>query len=249
MLTNDYCVCIRAIDFSETSQVLTIFARRTGKVTAIAKGAKRKKSPFGGPVDVFSCGNVTFSDSGTDKLATLVEFEPVTGIIDTSVLARDIFILNSCLFATELVNVLTTDFDPHQGLFDGFLKFLHDVTELEISKDRVLAHLVLFQLCLLREIGLSPVLDHCVNCKIPSSPRWQEAYFSNNARGLLCRDCQGTFPDRIGLTLRIMRYLADMELALSAREPEIRQIEKILISYITDVLGRRPKMAKYILNS
>ena len=41
MLINDQAVCIRTIDYSETSQVATFFARNTGKLTVIAKGAKR----------------------------------------------------------------------------------------------------------------------------------------------------------------------------------------------------------------
>jgi DNA repair protein RecO (recombination protein O) len=251
MLTNDYGVCIRAIDFSETSQVVTLFTRQTGKVTAIAKGAKRQKSPFGGPVEIFSCGNVTFSDSGRDKLATLVEFELLADIVNTSALASDIFILNSCLLAAELVNSLTNDYDPHPGLFDALLKFLNDVTGLKShtgARTTVLAQLALFQLRLLKEIGLSPVFDHCANCKSPFSSRWREVYFSNTAKGLICQDCQGPFPDRIGLTLSTAKCLADAKSLVLAQDSEIRQVEDILICYITDTLGRPPKMAKYILN-
>ena len=249
MMTNDYCVCIRAIDFSETSQVVTFFTRRTGKVTVLAKGAKRQHSPFGGPVEIFSCGNVVFFDSGTDKLATLVEFEPLAGMVNTSVLAGDIFILNCCLLAAELVNVLTRDYDPHPGLFDGLLKFLHDVTEQKILRNAILSHLILFQLCLLKEIGLSPVFEHCVNCKSPFSTLWREIYFSNGAKGLICQDCQGPFPDKTRLTQQGANCLVDVKSLASAPDTEIRQVEDILISYITDILGRPPKMAKYILNS
>jgi DNA repair protein RecO (recombination protein O) len=252
MLTNDYCVCIRAIDFSETSQVVTFFARQTGKVTAIAKGAKRQRSPFGGPVEIFSCGNVTFSDSGTDKLATLVEFEPLADIVNTSVLTSDIFILNCCLLAAELVNVLTRDYDPHPGLFDGLLKFLNDVTGLKsrpAARTTVLAQLALFQLRLLKEIGLSPVFDHCANCKSPFGSRWREVYFSNIAKGLICQDCQGPFPDGIRITTQTAQCFADTKFLASAEDRTVRQAVDILIRYITDVLGRPPKMAKYILNS
>lgn len=258
MMINDYCVCIRAIDFSETSQVVTFFTRQTGKVTAIAKGAKRQRSPFGGPVEIFSCGNIAFSDSSRDKLATLVEFEPLAGMVNTQALAGNIFVLNCGLLAAELVNILTKDYDPHPGLFDGLLKFLHDVTDPRVllsqdssvgARTATLAHLVLFQLCLLREIGLSPVLDHCANCKSPFSARWREAYFSNTAKGLICPDCQGTFPDRIKLSQKGANCLSDTKLLASAEDREIRQVEDILIGYITDALGRPPKMAKYILNS
>jgi DNA repair protein RecO (recombination protein O) len=249
MLINDQVVCIRVTDYSETSQIVIFFARSAGKLPVIAKGAKRQRSPFGGPIEVFSSGNVVFSDSGRDKLATLVEFEPLAGITNLSVLAEDLYVLNCCLFAAELVNLLTKDYDPHPGLFDGLLKFLNDVTEPKNSRNAILSYLVLFQLRLLKEIGLSPVLDHCVNCKTPLSPHWQEAFFSNNAKGLICRDCQGPFPDRIKLSVKAVNSLPDVKALVSLGDREIRGLEDILIAYFTDALGRIPKMAKYVLGN
>jgi DNA repair protein RecO (recombination protein O) len=201
---------------------------------------------------MLSCGNVVFSDSGRDKLATLVEFEPLAGTVDSSVLAADIFVLNCCLFAGELVNVLTKDYDPHPGLFDALLAFLRDVSRHKISDagaGRALARLVSFQLSLLREIGLSPVLEYCVNCRSPFSTHWSEVCFSSNAKGLICGDCQGAFPDKTGFTQKGAECLADAKLLASADDQTVRQAEEIMVHYITDVLGWTPKMAKYVLSA
>jgi DNA repair protein RecO (recombination protein O) len=251
MLINDQAVCIRAIDYSETSQVVTFFTRQTGKVTVMAKGAKRQRSPFGGTVEIFSYGNIVFTDSGRDKMATLVEFEPLAGLVDSSILASDFFALNCCLFAGELVNVLTKDYDPHPGLFDTLLAFLQEASRHKIPESRrgrLLARLVSFQLGLLREIGLYPVFEYCVNCRNAFSERWPEVYFSNTARGLICRDCQGAFPDKTGLAREGAKCLADVKFLASAKDLTVRQVEDVLIRYITDILGRPLKMAKYILN-
>jgi len=160
MLTKDQAVCIRAVDYSETSQVVTFLTRSAGKVGVIAKGTKRKNNPFGGPIELFSFGNIVFSDSTREKLATLVEFEPLEGVAGSSAIARDLFVLNCCLFAAELVNTLTKDYDPHPGLFDMFITFLQQAAiQKEPGQSRLLARLILFQLGLLKEIGLSPVLD------------------------------------------------------------------------------------------
>jgi DNA repair protein RecO (recombination protein O) len=217
----------------------------------MAKGAKRQHSPFGGPIEAFSCGDIVFSDSGRDKMATLVEFDPQTGLVDSSILSADIFVLNCCLFAGELVNVLTKDYDPHPGLFDSLLVLLRDVSRQKVPKTesgKVLVRLILFQLSLLREIGLYPVLDSCANCKTPFGPQWQQVYFSNAAGGLICKDCQGAFPDKTGLSYECAKCLADTKLLDSAKERIVKQVEDVLVGYITGVLGRPPKMAKYILN-
>jgi DNA repair protein RecO (recombination protein O) len=251
MMINDQVVCIRTVDYSETSQVITFFTSRTGKVTALAKGAKRQKSPFGGPIELFSCGRAVFTDSGRDKLATLVEFEPLAGPGapgDSSVLAKNLFVLNCCLFAVELVNVLTSDFDPHPGLFDGLLKFLHDITEQQKARNAILSRLVLFQLRLLKGIGLSPVFEICVNCKKNFDMHWPQVYFSNNAKGLICKDCHGAFPDCIRLTKQAVQCFTNEEFLVSADDKIAKETEDILIRYFTETIGRPPKMAKYILS-
>jgi DNA repair protein RecO (recombination protein O) len=252
MLTKDQAVCIRTVDYSETSQIVTFFARQTGKVPLIAKGAKRQKSSFGGPIEIFSYGTIVFSNSGRDKLASLVEFEPLAGIVNYPVLSADIFTLNTCLLAAELVNALVNDYDPHPWLFDSFLQFIHDASQEKSSNDgsrKILADLILFQLVLLTEIGLCPVLDYCVNCRNPFDSHWKETYFSNNAKGLICRDCQGPFPDKIRLTNETAKCLADSKNIVSAAPNTLKNVEDLLIRYITDMLGRPPRMARYILNA
>ena len=282
MLTKDAAICIRATDFSETSQVLTLFTRATGKINAIAKGSKRPKSPFDGPVELFSHGNIVFTDTNREKLATLTEFEQQTAF---SNLSGNLFTLNCASFAAELVSKLTDDYDPHPKLFDSFLQFLRNTNKYRASSIEhrdTLSLLILFQLSLLRHIGLIPILDSCVNCKTSHGPRpsWRGEgerlatsdyfYFSSSANGLLCKDCEASFPDRIKLSssaaaclLVLSKFIlsgacgeqsrtvegADLKLIGDADEKTLNEIEKLLIHHFTEILGRPPKMAKYILKN
>ncbi len=165
MLTKDRAVCIRTADYSETSQVVTLFARRSGKVRAIAKGSKRAKSAFDGPIEVLSLGDIMFSGVHKDALATLTEFEqqPVRGG-----LRRNLFALHSALFAAELLDALTDEFDPHPVLFDHFAQFLQDVDDSELVSDRrdIIIRLILFQVVLLGEAGVHPVLKACTTASV-----------------------------------------------------------------------------------
>jgi DNA repair protein RecO (recombination protein O) len=251
MLTKDQAICIRTVDYSETSQIVTFFSRQTGKVPVMAKGAKRQKSSFGGPIEIFSYGGIVFSDSGRDKLGALAEFEPIAGVVNYTVLSADIFALNSCLFAAELVNTMVNDYDPHTVLFDSLLQFIHEASQNENSNERrrlIMPNLIRFQLILLTEIGLCPVLDYCVNCRNNFHDRWPEVYFSNNAKGFVCKDCHGAFPDKIRLAIEAAKCLADPKILAVAEEITLKSVEDILIRYITDMLGRSPRMAKYILS-
>ena len=250
MLVKDTAICIRAIDYSETSQILTFFTRDTGKIGAIAKGSKRPKSSFGGPFEIFSYGKIVFAESNKDKLSTLTEFESAYGGAGFSKLSANLFTLNCCLFGAELLNKLTHDYDPHPQLFDDFLQFLQNAGGGDDNFD-MLTLLILFQLSLLKETGLQPVLSHCVNCKtqnaIPNTHH--EVYFSSSVNGLICRDCEAAFPDKIRLSSNAANCLSNLNLLTNAQENTLKEIEKLLIHHLTEILGHKPKMAKYIINA
>jgi len=282
MLTKDTAICIRAIDFSETSQIVTFFARAAGKISAIAKGSKRPKSAFDGPLEMFSYGKIVFSDSNKEKLATLTEFESAYGGAGFTGLSNNLFTMNCCLFSTELLNNLTHDYDPHPQLFDDFLQFLENTQSLILdsrfstpdnqsltsiqqpcpgvpgSSIEMLALLILFQLSLLKEVGLQPILSYCVNCKTKYEHRASSisaghlavehrVYFSSSANGLICRDCESSFPDKVRLTQTAANCLANLKLLAESQEKTLNEIETVLVHHFTELLGRKPKMAKYIL--
>jgi len=265
MLTKDTAICIRATDYSETSQIVTFFTRANGKIGAIAKGSKRSKSKFDGPIEVFSHGEIVFSDSNKEKLATLTEFQQQPGYTH---LGKNLFVLHCCLFAVELLSNLTNDFDPHPELFDSFQQYLKNIDEKPAAsscdesrrgkqemKDKgrkALSFLILFQLVLLREVGLIPVFDYCVNCKTRGTKdktNWSEVYFSSTANGFICKNCEASFPDKIRLTKTAADCLSNLKKVDNSEEKTLNEIEKVLIHHFTEILHHQPKMAKHILKN
>ncbi len=245
MLKKDEAVCIRTVDYSETSQIVTFFGRAAGKIRAIAKGSKRPKSPFGGPIEMFSCGPIVFTEPRGQKLSVLTEFEQrnIFGGLRSS-----LFALNGAYLAAELINSLTTDSDPHPQLYDSFVKFLRDSEQIK-NKPTLLARLVPFQLDLLREVGTFPVLDHCTNCKRTFNNDWGEVYFSSLANGLVCRDCEASFVDKVKIRSKAAVCLNDLKKIKQADEKTLIEIEKALIYHFTEILHHPPKTAKYVLQS
>ena len=248
MLTKDLAICIRAIDYSETSQIVTFFARESGKISAIAKGSKRPKSAFDGPIEMLAHGKIVFTDSNKEKLATLTEFQQQPSLLS---LHGDLFAMYCCLFGAELLNGLTDDYDPHPELFDSCVEFLQNANGLQATGNErrdMLALLILFQLGLLREVGLQPILSYCVNCKTKYDIRHTkyESYFSNSANGLICRDCEVSFADKVRLSPDVAAALTSLKKIPGSPEKILTQIEKVLIYHFTGLLGRPPKMAKHI---
>ena len=130
MLKKDKAVCLRTADYSETSQVVTLFTRGSGKLSAIAKGAKRPKSAFDGPIEPFSFGDIVYSAPRSAKLATLTEFNQESGFLN---LRKNLAALNCAYFTAELLEAFTYELDPHTDLFDFFLQFLTEIAGASIN--------------------------------------------------------------------------------------------------------------------
>lgn len=242
MLIKDKVICLRSVDYSETSQIVTFFTREHGKVGAIAKGARRAKSRFGEAFEVLAGGSAVLSRGEESKLATLTEFEGEPALPLTS----SFFGYNAALFAVELLNNMMDEYDPHPELFDKFHVFLDNLREANGDEERQ-RFLILFQLGLLSELGLAPVFVSCGNCKNRLTGNWGQIYFSSSSNSFVCRDCEAAFPDKQAVGGEAAKCLAQLNTLPSADAKTLREIEQLLVNYFTDILHKRPKMAKYVL--
>lgn len=243
MSVNDEAICIRTVDYSDTSQIVTLFTKEHGRISAIAKGSKRKKTSFDGPIELFSYGDITFVESSTSQLATLLEFVQKPVFLP---LRRKFSALNSAMFGAELVLEFTHENDASKELFDVFFNFIEDV-QLADGGSEEFSLLILFQLSLLNLVGTGLVLKGCVNCSVDLNKKWNRVYFSSSANGLICPDCEAAFTDKQHLQLNAAAALADLNLLETADVQTLRNIEKVLIYHFTELMHKPPKMAKHFL--
>jgi DNA repair protein RecO (recombination protein O) len=248
MLLKDEAICIRALDYSESSQIVTFFTRAHGKLGVIAKGAKRAKSSFGGALETFVRGPIVFRDSATGKLGTLTEFQPIHDVV--SAVSTHLYAYHCCLFSAELVAKLTHDADPHAQLYDAFLQFLQDACHTQGAGQRrqaILALLVLFEQVLLREVGLMPRFAACANCGQTHVGSVRQMFFSSMANGFVCRDCEMSFPERTAISLEAALCLAEPRRLVSAALEHLVEIETLFIHHFTHLLHGRLRTAQYVL--
>ena len=242
MQTKDLAICLRAVNYSETSQVVTLLTRDHGKVAAMAKGSRRAKSSFDGAIGIFSYGQVMFTikDSG-GQLANLTDFEQQPRFRGLHV---NLKAMNTALFATELTEAFLEDHDPHSPLFDKLIKFLETLQEAK-DNSAMLAWLILYQLRLLEETGQAPLLDGCTNCSASFSAGWKIAYFSSHSNGLLCPGCETAFVEKRAIEPFILSVLQNPERLPKTDMEQLNKIEQLLIYHFTELLHKPPRMAKY----
>lgn len=248
----DRSICLRKIEYSETSQILLLLTRRHGLVRVIAKGAHRRTkagaSKFDGGADLLDVGDAVFTDGTAKDLATLTEWGLREGHLDLRKSLRGMYLSQ---YAAELVALLFEAHDPHALLFDRLQQTLPD-----LGTDRREEVFLAFQLDLLREAGYLPELGQCVSCGRDIDPR-EPVYFSPASGGVICKTCEGATPDRSPVDPRLLAMIQNL-LRLprvngtAQRLPRLTRhqtdpINRMLALHIEHTLSRPLRLRPYVL--
>ncbi len=240
-------ICLSAIDYSETSQVVHLLTRGCGIVHLIAKGSKRPKSISGGAIDLLSEADVVFSTSSRDSLGTLIEF------VETTIhqaLLNDRQRLNTAMYMIELAREMLAEADPHPEIFD----LLHSaLVRLAQDDAPVVAVLAYYQWRLLRYVGLLGNLTDCVACGQPvRGKKSNDVYFSSLQGGLLCDACEGAVTEKFRLEAAALAAMATMKAAEAGKkvhlgEKQAMALSRMLAYHSTQQLGKRLKMHRHVI--
>lgn len=160
-VTSEAGFVLHHYDWSESSLILDVFTRQYGRVTLVAKGAKKPSSNFR-PV-LLPLQRLSLAFTGDAEIRTLRSAEWVGGYpMPTGTALMAGFYLN------ELLVRLIAREDPYPQLFDAYSSAVHllatqrpEVIELALRA---------FELCLLKEMGVLPDLSELTSNLAPVMP-------------------------------------------------------------------------------
>ena len=112
---------IHSRPYKETSLIVTFLTEKKGKISAVAKGAKRKNSRLSGNLEPFQCLNIDYR--GKSDLKSLVLAEPIE-------MFEDFFgseNLYSAFYVNELINYLVAQADESMEIFDIYKKCISNL--------------------------------------------------------------------------------------------------------------------------
>jgi len=248
-------ICIRAIDYSETSQVLRFFTRDTGVVPLLAKGSKRPRSSTGGALDLLCEGQLVFSQPPSGAMGALIEFTETTSHL---ALRSDARRLNAALYMIELIGAMLAEADPHPDAFDLLHNALERLGEGDAPTGAVLAY---FQWRMLRHAGLLGQLRRCAACG-GDVGRGGNVYFSADQGGLLCPACEGACVEKFRLDAATLTGLASLAAAQGRARTAIKDtmgtketltdnqatgVNRLLDYHIAYQLGKPLKMTRHAI--
>ncbi|HEV2129985.1 MAG TPA: DNA repair protein RecO [Longimicrobiaceae bacterium] len=182
-LVSARALILQAFPYSDTSKILRFYTLTHGLRSAIAKGAQRPKSRFGGLLEPFTEGDaLIFLKEGRD-LHTLSGFDLLRS---RQSLGRDLTAFAGASLLAELLLRFGTE-EPHPALFKVMSRSLDDIarTAQPGTEQAVLSGVWL----VISLLGFQPELDACVTCGRALDPQ-QSTRFDAGGGGVACSNCR-----------------------------------------------------------
>lgn len=170
-------VIVHVMAYGDTSKILRLLTRDLGLVSAIARGARRAKSPTGPRLDLFALGEATLRVREGRELSPLQAFETSAA---NPALAHDMARFAAASALAELA-LKCAPAEAHPAVFAAVAGGLAALAG--AAADDVEATALAAGWAVVVALGFSPSLDRCVVCGTPVDGT---IHFSSALGGALC---------------------------------------------------------------
>ncbi|MBI4634594.1 MAG: DNA repair protein RecO [Deltaproteobacteria bacterium] len=209
-------VILHSLNYGESDRIVTFYTADFGKLTGIAKGARRSKKRFANILEFFSCIQIIFSRRGRDSLALIEEgsvlncYPRIREDLEKTLIAS---------YLLELMDKFTHEGKKNTELFQLLLSFLVLVEAGNSPEDL----LRFFEMRLLKHAGYEPVLDRCMACRRAVGDA-DVYHFVARDGGLKCMTCEPRHPGVVPVSLGTIKTL------LLGKEMEFGKLERLVLS-------------------
>ena len=227
---------LRGVDYKESDKILTLLTADMGKVTASARGCRKKGSPIAAGCQLLCWSEmVLYEYQGrwvVKEATTEREFRGVREDLEKLALA--------CYLA-EVTETLALEELPSPELLSLILNSLHGLEKLNKPQSLIKAAFELRAMCL---AGYEPLLDGCAvcGCDEVSEPR-----FHLREGVLHCAPCRGGMGDGISMpldegALQAMRHIAWGDpkrlFSVAVGEESLKRLSDLTEAYLHTQLER-----------
>ncbi len=243
-------ILLRRIDYGDNDLIVTFFTPEVGKITTIAKSAKKSKKRFPGILELFSHLALVYSQNQRQNLPILKE----ASLLDAFIHIRsDIYKTGYASYWVELIH-----FWLQEGKAQTHLYYLLQQVLGALNQERISAEVlnIYFQMKFLKFAGFAPNLESCSHCQTDTDGMNQtQVTMSLADGGLVCcqccpnRDTARHFSLSKG-TLKQLVWMADRDLPTAARvrfsNHGLKEALDFLESFVPYHVGKIPKSLKFL---
>jgi len=241
-------VLLRRVDYGDFDLILTLFTQTTGKISVIAKHAKKSKKRFAGVLELFTVLKVTCQTSRRAGLPVLQEAlleEPFAAIRES--------MLNTA-YASYWAELVTTWAEEAQQLERLYRLLVFVLGELDRRQMDPAPLNLLFQMRFLDIAGLCPNLNYCCICKRTLDNHSHHVSGVDLPRGgLRCHGCgEGDDPHACLSrgTIKQLQWLAQGDVNRVGRlrfsSQALQEAQHFLETFVPFHLGKEPRSLKFL---
>ncbi|MDP4145885.1 MAG: DNA repair protein RecO [Bacillota bacterium] len=228
-------VVVKTQDLNDNDKIVWLFSEKLGKVSAVAKGAKKSKSKFLPCTQTFCYGEfVLFKGKSMYSINECEIIDSFQGFL------KELETLTYASYLNELIDISLVEQESNRDLFQLF------VSSFYLMKNKVgdLETLIrAFEVKLLRVTGYGLNLDYCCLCrkKINSSKYLNFQYF-----GGVCPECEKSNGVNVSPSAyNILNYLNKTPISnvyrLNLATGVKNELKGILNSLISQNYAKKPK--------
>jgi len=223
-------IVIKTHDYSETHKIITIFSKKYGKITALARGAKKPRSRMAAVTQPFICG--LFFIYLSKGLSTIQQGEVVDSFRQ---IREDIMKTAHAAYIVELTDKLLDKNDADVFIYKQLYQTLDWIAEKEESDIPI----IMYELKLFKKGGFAPILDQCVRCGTKTGPY----HFSVSEGGLLCHSCKQIdenaifLPDALSKSLYVFHHVGLERIGTISMKTESKKLLRRLMDAYYDQYG------------
>lgn len=242
-------IVLRRVEYGDFDLIITLFTPDKGKVSVIAKSAKKSVKRFPGILELFACLEVVISPGRRKKgLAVLQEASLKTAFFH---IRESILRTAYASYWAELLNLWLEEGQPQRGLFE-LLTFV--LAELDQGRTPPGVLSLLFQLRLLKLAGFRPNLEHCGLCRCDPACKLENHVFASLSKGgIVCCDCVQDQLKTWRLSKGSVKQLRWLESGDPARARRLKfssqtlaEGQAFLEAFVPYHLGREPRSLRFL---
>jgi len=173
-------------DHGESDLIVTFFCEHHGRLTGIAKGAKRSKKRFVNKLEIFSSLRILHTTPQNNRLAFIAEAELLDGFLS---LRENISCYATASIVRELTLLATKEVEGDKEIYPLLVWVFSSLNNAQPPTLSLIFFLIRFYTI----IGYSPQLAHCLGCNKEIQP--EETYtFHITSGGIHCSICNRKAP-------------------------------------------------------
>ena len=173
-------------DHGESDMIVTFFCQGLGRLTGIAKGAKRSKKRFVNKLELFTSLTIRHTVPANHRLSFIAEAELLESFLK---LRQNFSCYTTATIIREFLLLATREAEGDEEIYPLLIWALHSLNS--SSQSRTI--LVFFLIRFFSVIGYSPQLHQCEKCHTPIQGTIRYC-FSYPTGSVHCSNCQKDVP-------------------------------------------------------